>query len=92
MKKKLIIIMTIILLSLDWAALDDITTGHESSFLAEYLILLLSIPIFVFIIYTFYSESLRRNSRKAIFINSCDTYEAFAKTTLLNLLSVQSPS
>lgn len=32
-------VLAVILLSLDWAALDDITTGSEPSFTLEYLIL-----------------------------------------------------
>jgi hypothetical protein len=33
------------LLALDWAALDDITTGREPGFLAEWSFLVLSLPV-----------------------------------------------
>jgi hypothetical protein len=35
----------IAVLALDWAALDDITTGHQPHFVIEYLMLLISIPV-----------------------------------------------
>jgi len=49
MKKALLIILILLItLALDWAALDDITTGHEPDFAAEYIVLVASIPILIF--------------------------------------------
>ena len=45
LKKALIIIGIIIVLLLDFAALDDITTGQEPNFTGEYAILVVSIPL-----------------------------------------------
>ena len=39
MKKLLAIILVVVVLALDWAALDDITTGLESDYLGEYAVL-----------------------------------------------------
>ncbi len=36
----------LVLYSLDFAALDDITTGDEASFYAEYVMLGISVPLF----------------------------------------------
>lgn len=44
MKKLLLICLAVIILLMDFAALDDITTGNELSFSGEYLILIISIP------------------------------------------------
>jgi len=41
----------IILLLLDWAALDDITTGNEPSLFGEYLVVIASLPILAVIGY-----------------------------------------
>lgn len=49
MKKIVFILVFIALLILDYAALDDITTGNEPNFLLEYLFLVLSIPLFWFL-------------------------------------------
>lgn len=49
--KLLCLLVFIILLLLDYAALDDITTGSEPSFWGEYLVLILSIPLMLFLIY-----------------------------------------
>ena len=43
MKKKLLIGFLIIILFLDFLALDDITTGSEPSFFLEYVVLGISI-------------------------------------------------
>ena len=45
LKKALIIIGIIIVLLLDFAALDDITTGQEPDFIGEYAVLVVSIPL-----------------------------------------------
>ena len=50
MKKFLIGGVIATLLFLDWAALDDITTGNESNNTGEYLTLFLSLVIFVILI------------------------------------------
>ncbi|MBI4058077.1 hypothetical protein HY405_02060 [Candidatus Microgenomates bacterium] len=39
--------IVLILLVLDWAASDDITTGNEPSFLGEYFIVVFNIPLFL---------------------------------------------
>jgi len=48
--KRLLWLAVVVLLALDWAALDDITTGREPSFLGEYLTLALSVPVIVFLL------------------------------------------
>ena len=45
MKKSLIIVSIAILLALDWAALDDITTGKEPTHWQEWTIVVVSIPL-----------------------------------------------
>ena len=35
----------IVILALDWAALDDITTGHQPDFVLEWTFLALSVPL-----------------------------------------------
>ncbi|MBI4474339.1 MAG: hypothetical protein HY646_16840 [Acidobacteria bacterium] len=40
--RKTAAVITLAIVLLDYAALDDITTGRESSFLLEYLFLMLS--------------------------------------------------
>lgn len=42
-------ISIILLLMLDWAALDDITTGNEPDYFKEYAILFFSVAVFIFI-------------------------------------------
>lgn len=44
MRKALFIALIVAILFLDYAALDDITTGNEPSLTGEYLILVLSVP------------------------------------------------
>ena len=46
MKRFLIIGLVFVLLALDWAALDDITTGNEPDYFLEYMILGVSLLIF----------------------------------------------
>lgn len=46
-------------LFLDWAALDDITTGNEPSQAGEYLMLIVSVPLLFFIIRKFSSKKLK---------------------------------
>lgn len=45
MTKPMLVAGLAILLALDWAALDDITTGSEPSFFGEWLIVIISIPL-----------------------------------------------
>jgi len=47
-KKSVIVGLAVLVLALDWAALDDITTGHETSSALEYGMLLLSVPVLGF--------------------------------------------
>lgn len=51
MVKKILIILIIIVFLLDWAALDDITTGNEPDYFLEYLIVFVSIPLLLTICY-----------------------------------------
>lgn len=46
MKRFLVAGLILVLLILDWAALDDITTGNEPDYLLEYIILLSSLFVF----------------------------------------------
>lgn len=62
-----IIGVVLFLLALNWAALDDITTGHEPNYWMEYDILLFSIIIFGIIIYTKFidiKQLKRKRSKK----------------------------
>ena len=56
MKKFLFGISIFVILALDWAALDDITTGIEPNYTGEYVILILSLLIFGFMGYNFYKR------------------------------------
>ena len=56
MKKKLLLIFAAVFLFLDWAALDDITTGTEPSLLGEYFIVAISVPILLTIGYLIYNN------------------------------------
>jgi len=49
MGKLLLVIFMILILILDFAALDDITTGNEPNLTEEYIILFISIPILIFL-------------------------------------------
>ena len=51
MAKKLSIGIAVIVLVLDWLALDDITTGNESNLFGEYAILAASVPALLFVGY-----------------------------------------
>lgn len=44
MQRLLLVLFFILILALDFAALDDITTSSELNLLDEYLMLLISIP------------------------------------------------
>jgi len=44
MRRLLIGVGICLVLGLDWLALDDITTGHEPSFVAEWAFVLASVP------------------------------------------------
>lgn len=49
MKRYILILTAVILLILDWLALDDITTGSEPNYYGECAILFLSFLFFVYI-------------------------------------------
>jgi hypothetical protein len=51
-KKYILPLLVMILLALDWTALDDITTGNEPDYWLEYDTLLFSIIIFVLLTYS----------------------------------------
>ncbi len=51
MQKLLLWVIAIIFLILDWAALDDITTGNESNYYMEYATLLSSLVFFSLLCY-----------------------------------------
>jgi len=44
MRRAVILLAIAIVLALDWAALDDITTGMEPGFVGEYATLIASVP------------------------------------------------
>lgn len=50
MKQALIGLIVVLLLALDWAALNDITTGNEQDYLGEYAVLILSVLFSGFLI------------------------------------------
>ena len=54
MKKYLIFFLVLILLLLDFAALDDITTGNELALVGEYLTLFLTFPVFGYLLGKFW--------------------------------------
>lgn len=56
MKRKILIIFVIVILLLDWAALDDIATGNEPSLLGEYFMVIISVPILLVIGYLIYRD------------------------------------
>lgn len=53
-KVPLVVIGLVAILLLDWAALDDITTGNEPNYYLEYLTLAGSVLIFGFLIFKFF--------------------------------------
>jgi hypothetical protein len=44
LKKSSVVFLVLILLLLDWLALDDITTGQEPNYYGEYTMLVISVP------------------------------------------------
>lgn len=46
-----------VLLLLDWAALDDITTGNEPNYSGEYFILIISVVIYAILIYFWFQRA-----------------------------------
>ncbi len=46
MKRFLVWICILVLLLLDWAALDDITTGNEPDYYGEYAVLVISAVVY----------------------------------------------
>lgn len=57
MRKILFIGFVIVVLLLDFAALDDITTGSEPSFFGEYLMLIGSLPFLVIAFFIYRKKS-----------------------------------
>jgi hypothetical protein len=49
MKKFVGLMLVILFLLLDYAALDDITTGNEPNFYGEYAFLLASVPLLILV-------------------------------------------
>ncbi|HBL52372.1 MAG: hypothetical protein A3D24_03985 [Candidatus Blackburnbacteria bacterium RIFCSPHIGHO2_02_FULL_39_13] len=49
MRKYVVALLVGMILVLDWAALDDITTGNEPNHAGEYAVLALSALIFIFL-------------------------------------------
>ncbi|MBI4539917.1 MAG: hypothetical protein HY704_10465 [Gemmatimonadetes bacterium] len=45
MRRGLIAVSVLLVLLLDWAALDDITTGNEPGYALEYLMVVVSLPL-----------------------------------------------
>lgn len=60
MKRYILILTAVILLILDWLALDDITTGNEPNYFGEYGILFVSLIFFVYVGLTIF-----RNTNKS---------------------------
>jgi len=56
-KKKIPWLFPIVLLLLDWPSLDDITTGKEPDLTGEYLVLALSIPLLLAILFLLSKKS-----------------------------------
>lgn len=49
LKKRAVVTLLFAVLLLDYAALDDITTGNENSYVLEYAVVLFSIILFGFV-------------------------------------------
>lgn len=56
MAKKLLIGITVIILILDWLALDDITTGNEPNLFGEYAMVAASMPVLLFLGYALFKK------------------------------------
>jgi hypothetical protein len=63
-KKISITILVLVLLLLDFAALDDITTGNEPALIEEYLTLFLTFPIFGYLLGTFWLYLIKKTDKK----------------------------
>ena len=51
-RRVLVILVISVFILLDWAALDDITTGNEPNLYGEYATLLMSVAIFAFLLFS----------------------------------------
>ncbi len=51
MRKTLFVVSILVILFLDYAALDDIITGNEPSLTGEYLIFVVSIPLLLLLLW-----------------------------------------
>ena len=49
-KRIINVVLILIVLVLDFTALDDITTGNEPDYFGEYVTLIISIPLLIFLI------------------------------------------
>lgn len=54
-------LIVVMLLMLDWAALDDITTGTEPDFYGEYAILIISVVVWGVMSYIVLRRRFKRN-------------------------------
>ncbi len=61
-KRILLISIVLILLVLDWFALDDITTGNEPNYYGEYAVLAVSVIVFGLI----FLWALRKDKTKEV--------------------------
>lgn len=61
MKKYGWVLIVVMLLMLDWAALDDITTGTEPDFYGEYAILIISVVVWGVMSYIVLRRRFKRN-------------------------------
>ena len=50
------VVLVVVVLALDWAALDDITTGNEPDYFLEYATLVVSAIIFLFIAFNVFKR------------------------------------
>jgi len=62
--KKILIGLIAVVLFLDWAALHDITEGREPDLRREYLMIILSVPVLLFIGFLLYSNRQKKHELK----------------------------
>jgi hypothetical protein len=53
-------LVVVAVLALDWAAVDDITTGHEPSLVLEWTFVALSLPLLWVLIVRLHKNRVRR--------------------------------
>jgi hypothetical protein len=87
--KKAVIILVLVLLLLDYAALDDITTGNEPNYFGEYIFLLWSLAVFALLIqYKGNLKAIYTDIKNAINKNRDLKYYLTFRAGILLLLTV----